>query len=69
MLYKRGFLLPYLRSVEQDEAKYILEEVHEGICRDHLRARSLLGKIIKVGYFWPMIQKEAKEFVRRCDRC
>ena len=69
MLYKRGFSLPYLRSVEQDEAKYILEEVHEGICRDHLRARSLVGKIIRVDYFWPMMQKEAKEFVRRCDRC
>ena len=69
MLYKRGFSLPYLRSVEQDEAKYILEEVHEGICRDHLRARSLVGKIIRVGYFWPMMQKEAKEFVKRCDKC
>ena len=35
MLYKRRFSLPYLRSVEEDEAKYILEEIHEGICEDH----------------------------------
>lgn len=32
-------------------------------------ARSLVGKIIRVGYFWPMMQKEAKEFVKRCDKC
>ena len=25
----------YLRCVEEDEAKYILEEVHEEICGDH----------------------------------
>lgn len=38
--YKRGFSQPYLRCVEEDEAKYILEEVHEGICEDHIGARS-----------------------------
>lgn len=27
VLYKRGFSLPYLRCVKQDEAKYILKEV------------------------------------------
>ena len=31
ILYKRGFSMLYLRCVEEDEAKYILEEVHEGI--------------------------------------
>ena len=54
VLYKRGFSLPYLRCVEQ-EAKYILDEVHKGICKDHLGARSLVGKIIRAGYFWPMM--------------
>ena len=27
-LYKRGFSMPYLKCVDQDEAKYILEEIH-----------------------------------------
>lgn len=69
VLYKRGFSLPYLRCVEKDETKYILEEVHEGICRDHMGARSLVGKIVRVGYFWPTMQSEAKEFIKRCDNC
>lgn len=67
--YKRGFSLPYLRCIEQDKARWILDEVHEGICGDHSGARSLVRKIIRVGYFWSTIQKEAKEFVRRCDKC
>lgn len=53
VLYKRGFSLPYLRCVEEDESNYILEEVHEGIYGDHMGARSLVGKIIKAGYFCP----------------
>ena len=28
-LYKRGLSMPYLKCVEEDEARYILEEIHE----------------------------------------
>ena len=28
-LYKRGFSMPYLKCVDEDKAKYILEEIHE----------------------------------------
>ena len=28
VLYKRGFSMPYLKCVDDDEAKYILEEIH-----------------------------------------
>lgn len=64
-----GFSMAYLRCVEEEEAKYILEEVHEGVCRDHIGLRSLVSKIIKTGYYWPTMQKEAKEYVEKCDKC
>ena len=51
VLYKRGFSLPYLRCVRQDEARYILEEVHEGVFGEYSGARSLVAKFIKAGYF------------------
>ena len=51
-LYKRGFSQPYLSCVEEEEeAKYVLEEVHGGICGDHMGAKSLARKIMRVGYF------------------
>ena len=52
VLYKRGFSMPYLKSVDDDEAKYILEEIHEGICGDHANPKSLMSKVIRTGYFW-----------------
>ena len=51
VLYKRGFMLPYLRCLIEDEANYALREVHEGICGDHLGARSLASKILRTGYY------------------
>ena len=41
----------FMSCVKEDEAKYILKEVHEGICRDHTGPRSLVRKIIRIGYF------------------
>ena len=43
--------MPYLRFVEEEEAKYILKEVHKGICGDHIGPRSLVSKIIRTCYY------------------
>ena len=46
VLYKRGFSQPYLRCLSPDEANYVLREVHEGACGNHLGARSLIHKVV-----------------------
>ena len=68
-LYKRGFSMPYLKCVDEDEAKYILEEIHGGVCGDHVGPRSLVSKVIWTGYFWPTMQTDAVELVKRCYKC
>ena len=50
-LYKRGFSMPYLECVDKEEAKYILEEIHEGVYGDHAGPISLVSKVIRTGYF------------------
>ena len=68
-LYKKGFSMTYLKCVNEDEAKYILEEIHEGVYGDHAGPRSLISKVIRTGYFWPTVQVDAVEFVKKCDKC
>ena len=68
-LYKRGFLLPYLKCLNPKEAMYILQEIHEGVCGNHLGPQSLVGKTIRASYFWPNMQKDAVELIKRCDKC
>ena len=69
VLYKKGFSMPYLKYVDDDKAKYILEEIHEGICGDHAGPRSLVSKVIRTGYFWPTMQVDALELIKKCDKC
>jgi len=69
VLYKRGFSQPYLRCLAPDEANYVLREVHEEACGNHSRARSLVHKVIRAGYYWPTIQADAKAYVKVCSQC
>ena len=68
-LYKRGFSLPYLKCLNPEEAMYVLREIDEGVCGNHSGPRSLVGKAIKVGYFWPTMQKDAIELIKKCNKC
>ena len=68
-LYKRDFSMPYLKCVNEEEAKYVLEEIHEGICGHHASPRSLVSKVIQTGYFWPTIQVDAIELIKKCHKC
>ena len=68
-LYKRGFSMPYLKCVDEEEAIYILEEIHKGICGDHASPRSLVSKVVQTGYFQPTMQVDAVELIKKCDKC
>ena len=69
VLYKRGFSRPYLRCLSHDEADYVMREVHEGICENHSKARLLVHKLIRAGYYWPTMLKDAQAYVKACDKC
>ena len=69
MLYKRGFSQSYLRCLAPDEANYVLREVHKGVCGNCSRVRALIHKVVRVGYYWPTIQADAKAYVKVCDQC
>ena len=68
-LYKRGFSMPYLKYVDEEEAKCILEEIHEGICGDQAGPRYLVSKVVRTGYFWPTMQVDIVELFKKCDKC
>jgi hypothetical protein len=68
-LYKRGISIPLLKCVDQEDVDYILREVHEGINEQHLGGRSLARKALRAGYFWPTMQQDVREHVKKCDKC
>ena len=68
-LYKRGFFTPFLKCIAGEDTKYVLREVQEGICGNHIRTRALAGKVLRQGYYWPTILKDATDLVKRCRIC
>ncbi|KAL8124751.1 uncharacterized protein LOC141718820 [Apium graveolens] len=62
VLYRRVFSVPLLKCIDGDECNYILREVHEGICGNHSGGSSLAQKILRQGYYWPIMKKDAFEF-------
>ncbi|XP_062088909.1 uncharacterized protein LOC133795475 [Humulus lupulus] len=64
-LYRKSFNGPYLRCLCPSEAKKLLEEIHEGACRNHTRGRSLAHKALTAGY----MMTEARDYARKCDKC
>ena len=63
MLCKRGFTFPYLRCLVPEEGTWVLEELHEGKCSNHIKSQSLYIKALRLGYYWPTMKADAKALV------
>ena len=68
-LYKRFFSGPYLLCIHFEAVEPLLEELHEGIFGSHTGGRSLSHQALTRGYWWSNMQKEAQEYVKKCDQC
>ena len=55
--------------MSRDEADYVMREVYKGIYGNHSGARSLVHKLIRAGYYWPTMLKDAQAYVKTRDKC
>ena len=68
-LYHKSFTGPYLRCLNPEDARRLLEEIHEGVYGNHSRGRSLTHKALTVGYYWSYMMMEAWKYMKKCDKC
>ena len=68
-LYKRGISTPLLRCLNDEEAKRVLSEIHDGVCGNHSGGQSLAHKALLQGFYWPTMKRDAAEYARKCDKC
>lgn len=55
--------------MDEDDADYVLREVHEGVCGTHYGVSSLAYKALRQGYFWPTMHHDAQEKTKSCKSC
>ncbi|XP_071694824.1 uncharacterized protein [Rutidosis leptorrhynchoides] len=68
-LYRKSFLTPWLQCVRPNQASMIIGEMHEGICGLHSGPRSIVAKILRMGYYWPTMHKDTVTLLRNCEPC
>ncbi|XP_071711084.1 uncharacterized protein [Rutidosis leptorrhynchoides] len=66
VLYKKSFMGPLLRCVDPQEAEMVIREVHEGTCGMHLGFRTVVGKIMRLGYYWPSKYRDTSDVAKSC---
>src|SRR5574338_1360601 len=69
IMYRKGYSVPLLRCIAHDEVKRVLHDVHEGECGDHTGGQALAKKILRHGYYWPTVNRDAANYARKCDKC
>lgn len=58
-LYKMSFTLLLLWCLSEEEADYMLREIHEGICGSHSEGRAMAYRAIRDGYYWASMKRDA----------
>ena len=68
-LYMRGYSMLLLKCSTPSEVKYIMREIHEGTCGNHVGGQSLAFKDLSQGYYWPTMKANYMQYAFKCNKC
>ena len=57
------------RCVREDEIFSILNAFHNEPCGGNFAEKRTGHKVLRMGYYWPTIFRDAKKYVQACDSC
>eukprot|EP00253_Pinus_taeda_P025379 PITA_25379 len=63
--FKTGLDCVIRRCVREDEMPDILKACHDEPCGGHFADKMTAYKILSLGYYWPSLFKDAKQYVKR----
>ena len=58
-----------LRCLEKDDVEHILTELHDGLASSHFSGETTAHKVLRAGYYWPTLLRDAHAHVRKCQIC
>ena len=68
-LYRRNYEGLYLKCLNHDEAADILKQFHDKYGTENGLAESIAHLIIRSGYYWLTVFRDAQHHVRKCFIC
>jgi hypothetical protein len=58
-----------MRCLEKDEAEKVFLELHAGEAGGHFGGDTTTHKVLRAGYYWPMLFRDAHALCRKCIIC
>jgi len=68
-LYHRTVDGVLLKCLNQEEAKVLMGEIHEGVCDAHQSTHKMKWMIRRAGYFWPTMLEDCFKYYKGCQEC
>jgi hypothetical protein len=69
ILFRQSFDDVLMRYLEKDEAEKVLLELHAGEVGGHFGGDTTDHKVLRDGYYWPMLFRDAHASCRKCIIC
>ena len=69
VLFRNNYDGVFLRCLELDDASKVVKELHDGPVGQHFSGDTTTHKILRDGYYWSNLFKDAHAYVRKCDTC
>lgn len=66
VLFRMNYDYNLLRCLGNSEAEKVLQELHDGLASGHFGGDATTHKILRAGYYWPTLFKDAHNYVRKC---
>ena len=69
ILFRKNYDGVLLRCLEKEDEKKVMIDLHDGPTGGHFSRDTTAHKILRAGYYWPTLFKDAYAHVRKCNIC
>ena len=69
LLYWKDLSRVLLRCLDKEESNQVMHHFHSSTCGGHHYWKTTAHKILRAGYYWPVLFVDVFTFVRACDQC
>ena len=67
VLFRQNYDKVLLRCLEKDDVEHILIDIHDGLASGHFTGETTAHKVLRAGYYWPTLFKDAHAHVCKCQ--
>ena len=68
-LYRKNYDGIWLRCLEKGDVDHVLKEMHDNPTGGHYGGETSAHKILRAGYYWPIVFRDSHSYARKCKVC